>query len=371
MTNTEHLSALSDTTPGTSPANPSTTTSDTHPSSPTDHDRSAMPTVRQRDARLLAKTGPARNADLTAAQERVLRFIPGDPRVDPHLSLIQHLARTAQPVNAQDAAELLTALAGHAGYLAAVGTPITEDTLLDPGLVTRWVLHSLTHLTPGTTANYRSRLTRVAAAVHGAPEGSAPLYASDPVRPYTYGAEDGVVRWAGGLVGALGTDLLFAVCLTFAAGLTNAQVTSVRGEHITRCDDGTVAVRVPGGGGGWNVIPARARYTQVLLAAAAHRGPDENVFRADAVRGGGRNGISNLVDSADRRTGGKPDQVERFTPQRARATWIVRHLDAGTRVDVLMRAAGVKDLGAFDRYVRYMSPAGTATELSLTLPDEA
>ncbi len=370
MTNTKHLSALSDTTPGTSPADPRTTTSDTPSSSPTDHDGSAMPTVRQRDARLLAKTGPARNADLMGAQERVTRFIPGDPQVDPYLSLIQHLARTAEPVNAEDAAELLTALAGHAGYLASVGTPVTEDTLLDPGLVTRWVLHGLAHLTAGTTANYRSRLTRVAAAVHGAPARPAPLYASDPVRPYDRGAEDGLGWWAAALPGALGQDLLVALGLTIGAGLTASQVPVVQGRHITRSFGSTVAVRIPCAKG-WTVIPVRARYAKVLLDAAARSGPDEYVFRAAAPGRGGRNGISNLVDAADRQAGGKPEQLERFTPQRARATFIVRHLDAGTRVDMLMQIAGVKNLGAVDRYVRYMSPVGAATELSLTLPDEA
>ncbi len=77
--------------------------------------------------------------------------------------------------------------------------------------------------------------------------------------------------------------------------------------------------------------------------------------------------ISNLVAAAIRQAGGDLGRVERFTPQRARATWIVRHLDAGTRVDALLRAANVAHLAAFDRYVRYMAPADNAVQTGLAL----
>ena len=371
MTHTEHLSALSDTTPGTSPADPSTTTSTSTCPCTYDHDGSPMPTVRQRDARLNARTAAARTADPAGAEQRISRFIPGNERVDSTLDLIRYLARAAAPVNAQDAAEILTVLSGHAAYLDTVGTPVTVETLLDPNLVNRWVLHGLAGLTAGTTANYRSRLARVSAAVNGQPDRPAPLYASDPVRPYTRGDEDGLVRWAAGLADSLGPDLLTATGLTLGAGLTAAQVPNVRAGHIRDDGRGGCIVEVVGVEVAWNPVPVRTRYAQVLLDAAAGRHPDAYLFGDGTVRRGGRNAISNMVDAAYRQAGGQPVRLERFTPQRARATWIVRHLDAGTRMDLLMRAASVQHLDAFDRYVRYMAPASAGAGSALALKDEA
>lgn len=330
-----------------------------------------MPTVRQRDARLRTKTTASRAADPVGAERRISRFIPGDDRVDSTLDLVRYLARAAKPVNAQDAAELLTVLSGHAAYLDTVGTTVTVETLLDASLVNRWVLHGLAGLTAGTTANYRSRLARVSAAVDGEPDRPAPLYASDPVRPYDLATEDNLIRWAAGLPGSLGADLLVALGSTLGAGLTAAQVPDVRGEHVVPDGTGGCVVKVFGIEQAWNPVPVRARYAQVLLDAADRCGPGSYLFRSDAPGGCGRNGISNLVDRAYRQVGGQPARLERFTPQRARATWIVRHLDAGTRVDLLMRAANVQHLDAFDRYVRYMAPASASAASALALKDLA
>jgi len=366
VTNTEHQTSPTTATPDASPTDPGATGT-TRTAHLTDHEGSDMPTVRQRDARLLGKGSPARTPDPIGAETRVTRFIPGDPRVDPYLALIRALTRAARPVDAPDAAEILTVLAGHAAYLVDTGVPVADGALLDPALVNRWIRDGLAGLTAGTTANYRSRLARVAAAVHGAPDRPAPLYASDPVRPYDRAGEDGLVRWAAALDGPSGQDLLFAVVVTLGAGLTAAQVGTVRGRDVAGSSADVVTVRVPGLDGSWNPIPVRARYAGVVRDAGTRSGPDRHLFRPGAPGGGGRNGISNLVAAAIRQAGGDLGRVERFTPQRARATWIVRHLDAGTRVDALLRAANVAHLAAFDRYVRYMAPADNAVQTGLAL----
>ena len=203
--------------------------------------------------------------------------------------------------------------------------------------------------------------------MNGAPDRPAPLHASDPVRPYTLADEDTLIHWAAGLQGFLGNDLLIALYLTLGAGLTAAQVPNVRAEHIIEDETGGCIVEVVGVPIAWNPVPVRERYAQPLLDAAANHQPDAYLFRPGAPRRGGRNTISNLVDAANRYLGEAPARVERFTPQRARATWIVRHLDAGTRVDLLLQAATVAHLDAFDRYVRDMAPADSAARSALAL----
>lgn len=82
------------------------------------------------------------------------------------------------------------------------------------------------------------------------------------------------------------------------------------------------------------------------------------IFRPDR-QGTWRNVVSNFVSSVPREV--------RPQPQRLRATWIVSHLDAGTNVLTLMRAAGVDSLEAFTRYIRFVAePAPEAQRAELS-----
>ncbi|MBC7680025.1 MAG: hypothetical protein H7233_13720, partial [Pseudorhodobacter sp.] len=67
----------------------------------------------------------------------------------------------------------------------------------------------------------------------------------------------------------------------------------------------------------------------------------------------GRNGVSNLVARA--RSGCDP-RLTVLSPQRMRATWLVRHLDAGVRVDALLTAAGLDSVTTLDRYLVALHP---------------
>ncbi|MBC7678662.1 MAG: hypothetical protein H7233_06705 [Pseudorhodobacter sp.] len=364
MNITRSTQALSDTTPGTSPANPSTpqttnpttspaaqTAAGTAGSTTTQQTGGDMPTVRQRAARLDRQPVRSRTADPAGASLRVDRFIPGDPAADEHLPLIRTLASAAGPVNAQDAAELLTVLAGLACHLAAAGVEVTAASLLDPARIDRWVLTGLADRSSGTAANYRLRALRVAAAVNGTPRKAAPLHGSDPTRPYSPQDEDAIVRWAAAVPGGAGLDLLTAVALSFGAGLTVTQIRCVRVLDVAPVSaGGDLTIEVTGEDGlPGHVAPVRRRYAKVLRDACMRPSSDGWLFRPDAPGRGGRNGISNLVDRHLDPT------VERFSPQRARATWIVRHLEAGTRVDLLLAAAGVTSLSAFAGYVQHMT----------------
>ncbi len=54
--------------------------------------------------------------------------------------------------------------------------------------------------------------------------------------------------------------------------------------------------------------------------------------------------------------GGSP----RLSTQRMRATWIVRMLNAGIKVNVIMAMAGVTDYYAIGRYVQFMDEVPVA-----------
>ncbi len=140
-------------------------------------------------------------------------------------------------------------------------------------------------------------------------------------------------------------DLLVLLCLCLGAGLCTAEALAVRGPHVALHHNGATTVAVDGPRR--RTAPVRARYAPLLTGLARDAGP-AHLYRPGAPGRGGRNAVSNQVARA--RTGCDP-RLPVLSPQRMRATWLVRHLDAGVRADALLRAAGLDSLAVLDRYL--------------------
>ncbi len=317
-----------------------------------------MPTVHQRSARAKALTRPTRPADPAGARSRLDSYVPDDTLARPHAGLLRGLAAAADPVDATDAGELLSALAGHAASLAAAGVAVTAETVLDPARVERWVLVGLAALSSGTAGNYRTRIARVAAA--GDPRRLAPVHASDPAQPFTVAEEDQqIALCTGQRTARIGQNLLAVLCLGFGAGLSTAEIVETYGTDVTLDVDGNVLVFVTSARD--RAAPVRRRYAETLLGLAQETG-DTPLFNPGAAGRLGKNAVTNLVTES--RHGADPT-IPRLTPQRMRATWLVRHLDAGVRADVLMACAGLTDLGTLDRYVRWLAPVDSQAAINI------
>ena len=313
---------------------------------------SPLPTPGQRLSRAKAAARSPRAADPAAATARVAAYVPGDPHARPHAGLVRDLVLTAQPTDETDAAELLSALAGHAAWLSTTGQPVTAETLLDPDRALRWVVVGLADLAAGTTANYRSRIARVAAAANGARDTKVPMHASDPADTYTHREEDTLLAWAAAQrTPRMRADLLTLAATGFGLALPTGEITDAVGTDITTRPDGIVTCTVRGERP--RVVPARERYRPLLTDLAAAAGP-EHLLRPGAPGRGGKNSTSNLVARA--RQGGDPN-LPVLTPQRMRATWLARQLTAGVRVDAVMAAAGLDSAADLDRYLRRLPTA--------------
>lgn len=306
---------------------------------------------RQRAARAAATDRAGRTPDPEAVAARLDSYWPDEALARPHAGLLRELARAAEPVDGTDAAELLGALASHAAWLAATGNPVDTDTLFDRDLVQHWAVLGLQHLSPGTAANYRSRLNRVGAAFNEVRRGPAALTGSDPVATYAPVEEDRFLAWADAQrTDALRFAVLVLLCLGLGAGLSTAEILGVTGTDVTGRADRDVLVRVREGRP--RTVRVRTRYAALLLGLAEAAGHD-HLYRPDAPGRGGKNAVSNLVATA-REDGDARLPV--LTPQRMRATWLVRHLDAGVRVDALLAAAGLDSLAHLTRYLPALRP---------------
>ena len=316
---------------------------------------SAVPTVGQRAYRQRAVKIRTRVADPAGAASRIATYVPDAPGAADHMDMVRSLATAAGPVDAADASELLSVLAGHAAWLDATGQDVTATTLLDAERVQRWILIGLAALSAGTTANYRSRLTRVAAVVNGHPGPvAAPLYASDPTSPYRRTEVDAMLVWAAGQrTERFGRDLRMLLTLGLGAGLSTAELLDARATDLAVKPEQAVTVTVRGLRP--RVVHVDPRHAPVLLGDAGDT-PDGHLLLSGRTGPVGKNGLSNLVDQA-LRTGTPDRRVPRPVPQRMRATWLVAHLAAGTRVDVLLAQAGLDSLAALDRYLPFVPQA--------------
>lgn len=148
-------------------------------------------------------------------------------------------------------------------------------------------------------------------------------------------------------------DLQMLLALGLGAGLSTAEILDARSGDVTITQDGTVTVAVRGLRP--RVLQVNPRHAPSLLEGSDDA-PDVHLLLAGRTTGVGKNGISNLIDQA-LRSGAADRRVPRVVPQRMRATWLVNHLAAGTRADVLLAQAGLDSLGTLDRYLRFVPQA--------------
>ena len=150
-----------------------------------------------------------------------------------------------------------------------------------------------------------------------------------------------------------------------AQGLTTDEFVVIDGTHI-RADPATGCIVVDVQHDHPRTVPFLRRYEQGALNLAAAAGPGW-IFRPDVdpdatwARTGA--GITYTIAGAVRTTG-----VPALHPRRCRITWVVHHLTAGTRLDVLAAAAGYKHPRFAAENVHHLVPP-PPTDAARTLRD--
>jgi integrase len=226
---------------------------------------------------------------------------------------------------------------------------LTRRHAFDPAIIERFVANGLPDYAPASRGNRRSILLRMSEALLGERTRRvrlAPLPPSTASSPYSREEAAALRQWARTLSGARRRSALALVALGLGAGLSASEIAGVRKCDVETNGDNLI-VRVGG---------SRARSVRLDDASAeglslALRGIESKdwVFCGGRVAGG-----KNLVTNFVTRT--HADGIL-ANSQRMRATWIVGHLNSGTAVIELMRAAGVASLEAVTRYVQYADEA--------------
>ncbi|KQQ28661.1 hypothetical protein [Frondihabitans sp. Leaf304] len=255
---------------------------------------------------------------------------------------VHDLVARAEPVVVYSSAELYPAVARLAHYAFIKHIPLNDADVLAPRTLERFIQVYLAEYTPGSKSTMRARIRRVAEAILG---GST----SDLIRTFAkteasrpYSAKDiSLLRaWARSMQNDDLTSSSGALlALGFGAGLTGAEIIRQRIEDVS-LSERAVIVR----GKKSRAVPLNGVWVELLTVRHKILSGTGWAFRT------GQQGTNqNLITDFVARSG---PQVP-LTTRRMRATWLVGHLDAGTRLKPLLRMAGLESAEALDNVLPF------------------
>jgi integrase len=240
--------------------------------------------------------------------------------------------------------ELLRATADLAHWAAHRDVELTHATVFTDHVIDGFIRDGLPNWSDASRANMRSQLRRMRDVLHGADAPTPERLAGAAAQaPYTKAALKQFSDWAARQkTPEFRRDARTILALGLGAGLTASEIGNVRQQDIIEDPLGfQVAVR-----------GTRERVVQILRAQeerirnaveAAQQG--QYLIRPQRT-GNPQNLISNIVDRGAASELGPQSQ-------RMRTTWLVYHLNAGTRLGVLMTAAGLESLKALGRVLPF------------------
>lgn len=263
-------------------------------------------------------------------------------------NFVRDAVRDCHQRTAYSARELLIVGSKHTAWCESVGYPLERDIVFRREIIAEFINTACEDVTVSTRGNYRSKLFRMSEHLlspHLRHSRVPPVRRDDPARPYTPGEVSALRSWAlGQNTSYRRANAWSLLALGLGAGLSAAELSYVTAGHIVTDAHG-VLVLVEGPRA--RQVPVLQEWESPLLQAVTDAGmPSQFLFRADRTKTH-RHLVSNFVDKTI------PSAV-RASSQRMRATWLVTHMVAGVRADVLLRAAGVESLESLTRYLAYM-----------------
>lgn len=225
------------------------------------------------------------------------------------------------------------------------GWPMQADVVFSRQAIDKYVTLENRNKSEGTRRNYRAMLMRISEVV--APEEHAesltPLSRKRTASPYTSAEMDDFRKWAAAQrFGQKRYRAMLMLALCAGAGLKSSDISSLFAEDIL-VDDRGVLLNVRGTNP--RTVPLRREWESwmvVLLEQAPTDGPLWGKPN--------RTDKSNLLSSFTQYTVGTFPRGDRL-----RATWIVQHLQAGTPIKELFRAAGLDKMENLPRYLEYVT----------------
>lgn len=287
---------------------------------------------------------PRGPADATAALERwrPAGWTRSDLRIlEPLLPAVRSWVQQTEPRDAAKTRRLLLAASGMAVWAFRSFGNVDPSVVFHPSNIEAWTMTVCSNKSIRWRETTRSRLRAVGRVVNpdGWPSPARKVGRQPVTRPYMP-VEERVFRLAGGLPGRVSrSQQMWIICGSLGAGLRGVELAACRTGDIETLDRGRLAVRVRGRHP--RLVPFRTEYTDLARAAAGGSATDRPVF----PDGG------DVVHTTARR------MSPALSFRRARSTWLVAHLTAGTPLGVLRRVAGPVALSTLDELLPFAADA--------------
>ena len=261
--------------------------------------------------------------------------------LEPLLPELRSWVEKANPSGIQQAVRLLRAAAGIAKWaVGALGT--TDPTVvLHPNNVEHWTMTVNAHQPRGWRENKRGTLRALGRANNPAawPPPTRKIGKQEIAQPYTP-REEAVFRLVAKLRGRHDRSRrLWIVAAALGAGLLGTEIATTRTGDLKSITGGRLTVRVRGRNP--RLVPIRNDYTN-LARAAADTAPTDRFIPNE-----GRNAVHWVTGRLD------PGNGQGLSLRRARSTWLVAHLLAGTPLPVFRKIAGPLAANTLDVLLGY------------------
>lgn len=291
-------------------------------------------------------------AQAQIARSRVPRCESADAKAFTRACVRDALPAAPQPVTREWVA-YSTSTVGH--LVAACErsrVPLDRRRVFGPRQVDRLLHVDLASLSTGTKASYRSRLIVIADALLGDLQSVGPrprLGRFDTQAPYTEREIARLSAWAAHLrPESRRRRLRAALALSLGGGLTRGDALAVTGDHVRRTRRGVQVIA--GTGARLRTITILTTWESDVAEAAELAGPNLLLGPERPTLG------DDALDQSLHRTN-RTAPVP-FVIGKARNTWLVHHLTAGTPLRVLMQAAGLATLEHLEDLLRFIPPPG-------------
>ena len=309
------------------------------PGQATEESRAAMAAARAAMPPATAKRMADYDPELPAEHVRTIRTFVED-------AVALTLPKTSYSV------ETLLGPSMHFAYWAVnvVGADLDATIIFNRELIEHYVRQAMPGLEEGTRRNHRAWLFRVAEAVNpeANPRNPMPLNERRLETPYTEDECADLDRWAAGQ----GTPYMrrgatVLIALGAGAGLTSAEIATLRRDSVTVSPDRVVIINVTNEGR-VRTVPVAARYEK-SLAKAIKDLPGESLVFLPKRASTEKDVVSAFVGRSSR-----PDGTPTVRARRLRNTWLVQHLSNRVDVSTLMQAAGLLSLESISRLAGFV-----------------
>ena len=261
--------------------------------------------------------------------------------LEPLLPTVRSWVEQAKPGTATKARRFLLAASGMAVWAYQSFGNIDPTVVFHPSNVETWAMGVCVDRSLRWRESTRSRLRTLGQVVN--PDGwpaATPKVGRQPIaQPYTT-LEEKVFRLVCGLPGrANRSQRLWIVCGSLGAGLRGVEIAAAHTRDLESIGDGRLAVRIRGNNP--RLAPIRKNYTDLARAATSASATD----RFLPTDGG------DVVHTTARRL--RPA----LSFRRARSTWLVAHLTAGTPLGAMLKISGPLATSTLDELLPFASDA--------------